>query len=88
MIQSRLIESQLLGKMLEEAHTHTHTHTHLVQKCFRVMQFHHPQDSEPLMLVLPPGLIQVPFQISFLCVVVKVGLLVASSRDASVLLLQ
>lgn len=52
------------------------------------MQFHHPQDSEPLMLVLPPGLIQVPLQISFLCVVVKVGLLVASSRDVSVLLLQ
>lgn len=86
MIQSRLIESQLLGKMLEEACAHTHTH--LVQKCFRVMQFHHPQNSEPLMLVLPPGLIKVPLQISFLCVVVKVGLLVASSRDASILLLQ
>lgn len=84
MIQSRLIESQLLGKMLEEACAHTH----LVQKCFRVMQFHHPQNSEPLMLVLPPGLIKVPLQISFLCVVVKVGLLVASSRDASILLLQ
>lgn len=83
-IPSRLIESKLLGKMPEGPHTQ---HTHLVQKCFRVMQFRHPQDNEPLMLVLPPGLIQVPLQVSFLCVVVKVGLLIASSRDVSTLLI-
>lgn len=52
------------------------------------MRFHHPQDSEPLMLVLPPGLIQAPLQVSFLRVAVKVGLPIASFRDASILLLQ
>lgn len=53
-----------------------------------MMQFRQPQDSEPLMFVLPPGLIQVPLQVSFLCVEVKVGVLIASSRDATILLLQ
>lgn len=48
MIQSRFIELHLLGRMLEGAHRQAHT----VQKCLRVMQFHHSQDSEPLVLVL------------------------------------
>lgn len=84
MIPSRLIESQLLGKMLKGACAHTH----LVQKCFNVMRFCQPQDSKPLMLFLPPGLIQIPLQVSFLCVKVKIGLLIASSRGSSILLLQ
>lgn len=60
----------------------------MVQKDFGVRHVHHLQDSKPLMFVSPPGQIKVPLQVPFPHVIVNVGHLIASFREASVLLLE